>query len=95
MKVIAKFPVEESKYNPELLPCTSRPRDWTGPRKRQQNVSKSSVMDTTVKKKTKPDSKGVACNLFDARAEHLKELDFDSFRQCQIQLAKVNPGFLL
>ena len=90
MKVIAKFSLEESKCIPELLPCTSNPCGWTVPRKRQQNVSKSSVMDTTVKK-TKPESKGVACNLFDARAEHLKELNFNSLSQCQIELAKVNP----
>ena len=52
MKVIAKFSLEESKCIPELLPCTSKPCGWTVPRKRQQNVSKSSVMDTTVKKQS-------------------------------------------
>ena len=26
-----------------------------------------------------------------ARAEHLKQLNFDSLSQCQIELAKVNP----
>ena len=83
MKVIAKFSLEESKCIPELLPCTSKPCGWTVPRKRQQNVSKPSVMDDTVKK-TKAESKGIACNLFDSRAEHPKELDFDSIRQSQI-----------
>ena len=61
MKVIAKFSLEESKCIPELLPCTLKPSGWTVPRKRQQNISKSSVVDTTVKKR--PESMGVACNL--------------------------------
>lgn len=47
-------------------------------------------MDTTVHKVT-CEAKGIACNLFDDRAEHLKQLDFNSLRQCQIQLSKVNP----
>ena len=89
MKVMAKFSLENSKCIPELLPCTSRPCGWTVPRKRQQNVTKPSAMDTTVRK-IKPDSKGISCNLFDARAEHLKQLDFNSIRQCQTKLAKVN-----
>ena len=38
-------------------------------------------------KKIKPGSKGVAYNLFDARTEHMKELDLLS----QIRLAKVDP----
>ena len=84
MKGISKFSLEESKCFPELLPNCSC--GWTVPRKRQQNVSKCSVMDTTLKK-IKPGSKGVAYNLFDARAEHLKELDLFS----QIRLAKVDP----
>ena len=40
---------------------------------------------------TKACAKGIACNLFDARAEHLKQLDFNSLKQSQIQLSKVNP----
>ena len=90
MKVIAKFSLEELKCIPKLLPCTSRPCGWTVPRKRSANVSKPSAMDTTVHK-VKLEAKGIACNLFDARAEHLKQLDFNSLRQCQIQLSKVNP----
>ena len=90
MKVIAKFSLEELKCIPELLPCTSRPYGWTIPRKRSANVSKPSAMDTTVHK-VKLEAKGITCNLFDARAEHLKQLDFNSLRQCQIQLSKVNP----
>lgn len=58
--------------------------------KRSANVSKPSAMDTTVHK-VKLEAKGIACNLFDARAEHLKQLDFSSSRQCQFQLSKVNP----
>ena len=77
MKVIAKFSVDESKCIPGLLSCTSKPFGWTVPQKRQQYVSISSVMDTTVKK-AKPESKGVACNLFYARAEHLKELKLET-----------------
>ena len=73
MKVIAKFSVEESKCIPELLSCTSKPCGWTVPQRRQQNVSKSSVMNTTVIK-TKPESKRIACNLFYARAELSHEL---------------------
>ena len=52
MKVIAKLSVEESKCIPELLSCTSKPCGWTVPQKRQQYVSTSSVMDTTVKKQS-------------------------------------------
>ena len=77
MKVIAKFSVEESKCIPEFLSCTSKPCGWTVPERRQQNVSKSSVMKTTVKE-TKPEPKGFAGNLFYARAEHLKELDLET-----------------
>ena len=77
MKVIAKFSVEESKCIPELLSCTSKPCGWTVPERRQQNVSKSSVMKTTVKE-TKPEPKGFAGNLFYARAEHLKELNLET-----------------
>ena len=66
-----------------------RPCGWTVPCKRSANVSKP--MDTAVHK-VKLEAKGIACNLFqDARAEHLKQLDFNSFRQCQIQLSNVNP----
>ena len=90
MKVIAKFSLEELKCIPELLPCTSRPCGWTVPRKCSANVSKPSAMDTTVHK-VKPEAKGIACNLFDAIADHLKQLDFISLRQCQIQLSKINP----
>ena len=77
MKVIANFSVEESKCIPELLSCTSKPCGWTVPERRQQNVSKSSVMKTTVKE-TKPEPKGFAGNLFYARAEHLKELNLET-----------------
>ena len=77
MKVIAKFSEEESKCIPELLSCTSKPCAWTVTERRQQNVSKSSVMKTTVKE-TKPESKEIACNLFYARAEHLKELNLET-----------------
>ena len=90
MKVIAKFSLEEFKCIPELLPRTSRPCGWRVPRKRSANVSKPSAMHTTVHK-IKLEAKGVACISFDARAEHLKQLDFNSLRQCQIQLSKVNP----
>ena len=76
MKVIAKFSVEEWKCIPELLSCTSKPCGWTVPERRQQNVSKSPVMKTTVKE-TKPEPKGFAGNLFYARAEHLKELNLE------------------
>ena len=61
MKVTAKFSLEESKCIPELLPYISKTCGWTVPQKRQQNISKSPVVDTTVKKK--PESMGVACNL--------------------------------
>ena len=37
----------------------------------QTNVSKPSAMDTTVHK-VMLEAKGIACNLFDARAELLK-----------------------
>ena len=47
-------------------------------------------MDTTAYK-VKLKAKGIACNFFDARAEHLKQLDYNSLCQCQIQLSKVNP----
>ena len=67
MKVIAKFSVEESECIPELPSCTSKPFGWTVPQRLQQNVSKSSVMKTTAKR-TKPESKGIAWNLFYARA---------------------------
>ena len=77
MKVIARFSVEESKCIPELLSCTSKPCGWTVPQRRQQNVSKSSVMNPTVKR-TKPESKVITCNLYYARAEHLKELKLES-----------------
>ena len=77
MKVIAKFSVDESKCILELLSCTSKLFGRTVPQKRQQYVFISSVMDTTVKK-TKPEPKGVACNLFYARAEHLKELKLET-----------------
>ena len=77
MKVIAKFSVEESKCIPELLSCTIKPCGWTVPQRRQQNVSKSSVMNTTVKR-TKPESKGITCNLFYASAEQLKELKLET-----------------
>ena len=90
MKVIAKFSLEEFNCIPELLPCTSRPCGWTVPRKRSANVSKPSAMDTTVHKVI-CEAKGIACNLFDARVEHLKQLDFNFLRHCQIQLSKVNP----
>ena len=77
MKVIAKFSWEELKCIPELLPCTSRPCGWTVPRKRSANVSKPFAMDTTVHK-VKLEAKGIACNFFNSRAEHLKQLDFNS-----------------
>ena len=90
IKVVAKFSLEELKCIPELLPCTSRPCGWTVPHKRFANVFKPSAMDTTVHK-VKLEAKGIACNSFDARAEHLKQLDFNFLKQCQIQLSKVNP----
>ena len=90
MKVIAKFSLEELKCIPELLPCILKPCGWKVPRKRSANVSKPSAMDTTVHK-VKLEAKGIACNLFDARAEHLKQLDLNSLKQCQIHLSKVNP----
>ena len=52
MKIIAKFSVEESKCIIELLSYTSKPCGCTVPQKRQQYVSRSSVMDTTVKKQS-------------------------------------------
>lgn len=42
MKVIAKFSLEELKYIPELLPCTSKPCGWTIPCKGSASVSKPS-----------------------------------------------------
>ena len=63
MKLIAKFSLEEAKCIPQLRSCTSKPCGWTVLQKRQQNVSKSPVMDTTLKK-IKPESKAVTCNLF-------------------------------
>ena len=93
MKVIAKFSLEELKCIPELLPCTSRPCGWRVPRNRSTIVSKPSAMHTTVHK-VKLEAMGIACISFDARAEHLKQLDFNSLRQCQIQLSKVNPVIL-
>ena len=90
MKVIAKFSLEEFNCIPELLPCTSRPCGWTVPRKRSANVSKPSAMDTSVHKVI-CEAKRIACNLFDARVEHLKQLDFNFLRHCQIQLSKVYP----
>ena len=77
MKVIAKFSLEELKCIPELLPCTSRPCGWAVPRKRSANVSKPFAIDTTVHK-VKLEAKGIACNFFNSRAEHLKQLDFNS-----------------
>ena len=90
MKVITKSSLEKFKCIPKLLPCTSRPCGWTVPHKRSANVSKPSAMDTTLHKVI-CEAKGIAYNLFDARAEHLKQLDFNSLRQCQIQSSKVNP----
>lgn len=74
MKVIAKFSLEELKYIPELLPV---PRGWRVPCKGSASVSK-------VVHKVKLEAKGIACHLFDARAEHLIKLDFSSLRQCQL-----------
>ena len=79
MKFIAKFSLEELKCISELLPCTSRPCGWRVPRKRSANVSKPSAIDTTVHK-VKLEAKGIACNFFNSRAEHLKQLDFNSLR---------------
>ena len=78
MKVIAKFSVDETKCILELLSCTSKPFGWTVPQKRQQYVFIYLQLWTPQSKKTKQESKGVACNLFYARAEHLKELKLET-----------------
>ena len=89
MKIVASFSLEKRKCVPNMLPCTSKPCGWTVPKKRELGVSKPSITETVVKK-NKPNSMGVKCKLYEARALPVRELDLQKVIDCQEKLSAQN-----